>query len=246
MTTLDLYMANMVGEPMTVEEERVATPDELVKNNMSFAYSMALEYHNKTGIELEDLIQEANMGLIVASEKFKPEKGYKFITYAVWWVKQKMFSYRANGGEMVRIPSNRVKDGDRHQYSSFDREGLDRNKEWFIPSLREVIYDDAPLPDQVVESVERTEQVERILETLPVRTAFILRRYFGFDGDEFTLQGIGDELNLSRERIRQIKAKGLEQFKWRWERRGSGIRDHYGTELELWEQSQALLKGEMT
>ena len=88
------------------EEEAI---NELVRANLRFVISVAKKYQNR-GVSLSDLIQEGNLGLVTAARKFDPDQGVKFISYAVWWIRQAILSALANQGRSVRVPLNRASD----------------------------------------------------------------------------------------------------------------------------------------
>ncbi len=219
--------------------------DEMIRANLRFVVDVAKKYQNR-GLSLSDLISAGNLGLITAADRFDGTKGYKFISYAVWWIRQSILQTLAEHVRTVRLPLNKVsllKD-----ISKASRKlGQDRATEPAIEeiaaelevpaeevletilsaravcSLDESFTDDDErsllntLPDDATEAPdadilrESTRvQLESALSTLEERELRIIRLYFGLDGNEaLTLEEIGDMMNLTRERIRQLKERAL-------------------------------------
>jgi RNA polymerase primary sigma factor len=258
--SLDQYLKEISQYPLIdrAEEARLArlireqdaeALDKLVRSNLRFVVSVAKKYQNQ-GVPLSDLINEGNTGLIRAAHKFDETKGIKFISYAVWWIRQAILQALAEQSRIVRVPLNRA--GALHrigrQSSSLLQElgreptvqeiaeGLDISKEEVERTMaisHSHLSLDAPLapgedsrlldylPDQygpgpedeVFEhALKRT--VEDALASLKEREAKILRLYFGLDDqDPMTLEEIGELLDITRERVRQIKEKALSRLR---------------------------------
>jgi RNA polymerase primary sigma factor len=233
--------------------ERIVDGDDealnkLVESNLRFVVSVAKEYQNR-GLPLEDLINEGNIGLIKAAHKFDSTKGFRFISYAVWWIRQAIMEAIVNQSKMVRLPFNKVWEVFKVEktYNKL-RKDLGRDpsmeevtKELGISitdlssimknfgkdlSLDEMISDDydstlmdfipddkAPRPDDTLMDESLKIEVEKVLTSLPHREGEILRLYYGITGERsLTLSEIGDRLNLSRERVRQIKELSLKKL----------------------------------
>ncbi|OGU60514.1 MAG: RNA polymerase subunit sigma [Ignavibacteria bacterium RBG_13_36_8] len=221
--------------------------DMLTKANLRFVVSVAKQYQNR-GLPLTDLINEGNLGLIKAAQKFDETRGFKFISYAVWWIKQSIMQAIADQSRMVRIPLNRIgalnriakvanqleQELERTPSTDEIAVQLDMNVEEVDYALRisgNHISVDAPLKkgedgknnlldimpnnqqaapdvDLIKESLKR--DIESSLATLTEREAEVLRLYFGIGRENsLTLEEIGEMLNLTRERVRQIKEKAL-------------------------------------
>jgi RNA polymerase primary sigma factor len=219
--------------------------DELVQANLRFVIDVAKNYQNR-GLSLADLISAGNVGLMTAAERFDGTKGFKFISYAVWWIKQSILQTIAEHARTVRLPLNKLsllKD-----ISKASRKlGQGRETEPEIEeiaaeldvspqevqetilaartvrsldesfeddddrNLMNVLQDDQQItPDgDVMEQAART-QLENVLEALDEREMRIIRLYFGLDGAEaMTLEQIGGTMNLTRERVRQLKERAL-------------------------------------
>jgi len=257
-STLRLYfddIADSTSTPLSREKEAelsakihagdMAARDELVQANLRFVIDVAKDYQNR-GLSMADLIGVGNVGLMTAAERFDGTKGFKFISYAVWWIKQSILQTIATQARTVRLPMNKLsllKD-----ISKVSRKlGQGRETEPEIEeiaaaldvspqevqitilsarpvcsldksfdtdderSLMNVLQDDNQVsPDgDVMEQAARS-QLESVLEGLDERELYIIRLYFGLDGAEaMTLEQIGGLMNLTRERIRQLKDRAL-------------------------------------
>jgi len=224
--------------------------DKLVKANLRFVVSVAKEYQNQ-GMPLSDLINEGNVGLIKAAERFDGTKGFKFISYAVWWIRQSILQALAEQSRIVRMPLNRV--GALYKISKVSSmleqemekrpnpediaQELDmspkevaktissgrRHKSLDAPlrededsgSLFDIISDQNQMsPENHVMEEALKREIDRALATLDPREAEIIRLYYGINRDEpMTLDEIGEEYGLTRERIRQIKEKALRRLR---------------------------------
>jgi RNA polymerase primary sigma factor len=244
--SLDQYLKEISAYPLIDRDEEVRLAKELrkgievalnklVRSNLRFVVSVAKKYQNQ-GVPLPDLINEGNLGLIRAAHKFDETKGIKFISYAVWWIRQAILQALAEQSRIVRVPLNRA--GALHRIGrrsstllqelgrlEISREEVERT----LAISQSHLSLDAPvtpgednrlldyLPDQYSpgpedEAYERAlkETVEEALSTLKEREAKILRLYFGLDDQEpMTLEEIGSLLGITRERVRQIKEKAL-------------------------------------
>jgi RNA polymerase primary sigma factor len=219
----------------------------LTKANLRFVVSVAKQFQNK-GLPLSDLINEGNIGLIKAAKKFDETRGFKFISYAVWWIKQSIMQAIADQSRMVRLPLNRVgaltkiskiasvleqeferapsteeiakelemdvndvayalKVSGRHVSVDAPFSQSDNDKS----SLLDVISNnEQPDPDYDLMTNSLKNDIESSLGTLTEREAEVIRLYFGINSEySATLEEIGEMLNLTRERVRQIKEKAL-------------------------------------
>ena len=225
--------------------------ERLINSNLRFVVSVAKKFRGQ-GIPLEDLINEGNIGLMTAVDKFEPEKGYHFISYAVWWVRQAILKALAEQSRPVRLPLNRsneliqivraknelLKSGENSDPSAEDiaeKTGLERN---LVKSLmditREMISFDSPIkgdeegdssyfdfvedksqtPEEDVVNHMMEKDVRSLLGVLGDKERDIIETRYGFNGREpMSLKAIGDEYNLTKERIRQIEKSALEKLR---------------------------------
>lgn len=220
---------------------------ELVGRNLRFVVSVAKNYQNQ-GLPLIDLINTGNLGLIRAARKFEPAKNFKFISYAVWWIRQSILMELANQSRMTRQPLNRV------TYIYKARKAFSQLQQRLHrdPTMKEVAEhmkvpmedliiartaDITPMllnspnaagraminyikdesieqPDEIVEERSFRSSVKKELRILPERDQKIVNLYFGLEGDTtHTLEEIGSMLNITRERVRQIKDEAMKVLK---------------------------------
>ena len=224
---------------------------ELTEANLRFVVSVAKDYQGQ-GLPLTDLINEGNLGLIKAAERFDETRGFKFISYAVWWIRQSILQALAEHSRIVRLPLNRVgtiskinkaaerleqeferspradelarqlemkphevNDAQRisRRHHSLDTPFSDEDKN----CLLDVIPDQATEePDKELQMDSLQEEVSAALDTLKDREREVIRMYFGI-GQSYalTLNEIGEEFGLTRERVRQIKEKAIRRLRHR-------------------------------
>jgi RNA polymerase primary sigma factor len=229
--SLQAYLKKIEKIPLLTREEEVdlATRaqagdqeglDKLIRSNLRYVVSVARKYIG-CGLSLADLINEGNIGLIQAAKRFDPTRGVKFITYAVWWIRQAIMHALAEQGGTVRLPLKQM--GTLHKIAESYRQYIHRTgvepssteigKELDLPPEGEVSHLDL-LQSKTLPSVEETyikstltEEINELLSQIPAREQQILRLRFGFDDEPKTLEEIGKMLGLSRERVRQIEKR---------------------------------------
>ena len=256
--TVNHYLADISRcERISPEEEselaaRIQAGDEsavkrLVEANLRFVVSVAKTYQGH-GLALSDLINEGNIGLIKAAWKFDPTRGFKFISYAVWWIRQSILQGISDQSRMVRLPLNQI--GLLNKISQVrsafqqdnEREPTDRELSELVDISPEKIGEvlrssashlsfDSPfdeegdgtlldiIPDTSTEEADASlgreslrSDLEDVMRILAPRERDILIRAYGIGCPEKTLEEIGDEFSLTRERVRQIKEKALRKM----------------------------------
>ena len=257
--SLDKYLQEIGREDLITVEEEVELAqaikrgdrralEKLTRANLRFVVSVAKQYQNQ-GLSLPDLINEGNLGLIKAAEKFDETRGFKFISYAVWWIRQSILQALAEQSRIVRLPLNQVGSLNKinKAFSKFEQQNerkpsaeelaeeldipVDKIADTMKVSGRHVsvdapfvegednslldvmINDDSPNADRVLINESLSKEIERALSTLSEREHEIVKKFFGIGIPEMTLEEIGDEFGLTRERVRQIKEKAIRRLR---------------------------------
>ncbi len=257
--SLDKYLQEIGREELISVEEEVelagrirngdrAALEKLTKANLRFVVSVAKQYQNQ-GLSLPDLINEGNLGLIKAAEKFDETRGFKFISYAVWWIRQSILQALAEQSRIVRLPLNQVGSLNKitKAFSRFEQENerkpsaeelaevvdlpVDKIADTLKMSGRHVSVDapfvegednslldvmpndDSPNADRGLINESLSTEIDRALDQLTPREADIIRKFFGIGVPEKTLEEIGEEFHLTRERVRQIKEKAIRRLR---------------------------------
>ena len=266
-----MYLKEIGKIPLLTADEEVAlakrieagdqtAKDELIQANLRLVVSIAGHYNNR-GMQYLDLIQEGNMGLIKAADKFDYRKGFKFSTYATWWIRQSITRALADQARTIRIPVhmvetiNRLIRTSRQLMQDLGREPTTAEiadamhlTEARVQEIIKIAQDpvsletpigeeedshlgdfipdeDAPAPAEAASFALMKEQLMEVLDTLTPREEKVLRLRFGLDdGRQRTLEEVGKEFNVTRERIRQIEAKALRKL--RHPSRSKKLRDY--------------------
>ena len=259
--SLEKYLQDVSKEGMINAEEevelaiKIQAGDEralnrLVRANLRFVISVAKQYQN-TGLTLEDLINEGNLGLIEAAKRYDHTKGFKFISYAVWWIRQSILKAAADNSRTIRLPHNRL--GEIQKISKASNEFEQKNErtptadelsdltemdvakvEMSLKMSKKQVSIDAPMSNDddnnsLVSVLENSDtpdptdslmqeslskDLERTLSYLKGMEAEVIRLFYGLGGSsEMTLEEIGNTFGLTRERIRQIKERGLRRLR---------------------------------
>ena len=235
--SLEKYLQDIAHEELLSTDEEVELAqrirkgdrralERLTKANLRFVVSVAKQYQNH-GISLPDLINEGNVGLIKAAQKFDETRGFKFISYAVWWIRQSILQAIAEQSRIVRLPQNQVGSVNKinREMSKFEQE-FERK-----PSVDEMA-DRVDLPEDKIENAmldlmansdDPTDnellteslraEIERLLKTLPDKDQKIIAAFYGIGTPELTLEEIGTKYHLTRERVRQIKDKTIRRLR---------------------------------
>ena len=258
-TALEKYLQDISHEGLvSVEEEielarkikkgDVKALEKLTKANLRFVVSVAKQYQNQ-GLSLPDLINEGNLGLIKAAKKYDETRGFKFISYAVWWIRQSIMQAISEQSRIVRVPINQMGvmhkmrkvvqqfEQEYQRLPSIDEiaEQIDLPKEKIVEIMSMItkkISMDAPistnddgnlldvLPNKNSPSADEDlleeglkKEIERLLVSLSEREQIILRGHFGINQREMSLEEIGEQTGLTRERVRQLKEKAIKRLR---------------------------------
>ena len=251
---LDKYLVEIGRAPLITIDEEIElaqkikkggpegerAKDKLVTANLRFVVSVAKQYQHQ-GLTLTDLIDEGNIGLIKAAQKFDETRGFKFISYAVWWIRQSILQAIAEQSRIVRLPLNQVGSLNKinHEINKFEQENQRH------PSVSELsdatnideekigqslmadghhVSIDAPLDvmpsgedsrtDRQVDHESMALELNSVLnKVLKDREITIIRECFGIGCHEKGLEEIGDQLGLTRERVRQIREKSIAKLR---------------------------------
>ena len=258
--SLDKYLQDISKIPLITAEEEVELAqrikkgdqnalDTLTKANLRFVVSVAKQYQNQ-GLKLPDLINEGNAGLVKAAKRFDETRGFKFISYAVWWIRQTILSALAQQSRIVRLPLNKIGSISKinKAYSYLEQaherppsaQEIAKNLDLTIADVKQSmrisgrhvsmdapfkegetsnLYDvvnseESPRPDAKLIKDSLTVEVNRALDTLSEKEAEVIRHYFGISvKSPKSLQEIGDAFGLTRERVRQIREKGIRKLR---------------------------------
>ncbi len=258
--SLDKYLQDISKLPMVTAEEEVELAqkiregcqkslDLLTTANLRFVVSVAKQYQNQ-GLSLPDLINEGNAGLVKAAQRFDETRGFKFISYAVWWIRQAILSALAEQSRIVRLPLNKIGSINKIRKITSHLEQVNERP----PSAEEIakeldltisdvkqsmkisgrhvsmdaplkegedysLYDlvqssESPNPDKNLIHESLNIEIERALETLTPRESDVIRLNFGLSNQPaMTLDEIGRTFDLTRERVRQIREKGIRRLR---------------------------------
>ena len=258
--SLDKSLQDICSEELLTPEQEVqlaqrikqgdqAALERLTKANLRFVVSVAKQYQNQ-GLSLPDLINEGNVGLIKAAKRFDETRGFKFISYAVWWIRQSILQAIAENSRIVRLPSNQLGALNKlkKEISKLEQQlerppseeelaelldiPEDKIKAILNISGRHVSIDaplaseedvnfvdvlpneDTPPTDDKLMQESLSQEIERCLSTLTEIEREVIRMYFGIGQPHpLSLDEIAMKFNLTRERVRQIKEKGIKRLK---------------------------------
>ena len=210
------------------EREVQKIQEELLKGNLRFVITVAKQYQNQ-GMELSDLIAEGNYGLLKAIKNFDWSKKLRFISYAVWWIRQSILQSLNENSRTIRLPVNVVQELYREK-KIMEKTGKDLPEKFAtLPSIidldrqinedgdtmLDIIPNDGSYqPDEVFNNQDALkERLLSIMNILDERERLIIEDYFGMSGQTRTLEDIGNDFNLTKERVRQIKEKALRKLR---------------------------------
>ncbi|GGE32843.1 sigma-70 family RNA polymerase sigma factor [Psychroflexus planctonicus] len=259
--SLDKYLQDISKVDLITAEEEVELAqriregdqvalEKLTNANLRFVVSVAKQYQNQ-GLKLPDLINEGNVGLVKAAKRFDETRGFKFISYAVWWIRQSILQALAEQSRVVRLPLNKIgvinkinkmyshleQVNERPPSASEIAKELEMSESQVKVALKNSgrhlsmdapfkegendsnLYDvlssaESPNPDDKLMRDSLSIEINRALDTLSQREADVIRLNYGIGNQPaMTLQEIGDTFDLSRERVRQIREKGIRRLK---------------------------------
>ncbi|WP_019038705.1 sigma-70 family RNA polymerase sigma factor [Psychroflexus tropicus] len=259
--SLDKYLQDISKVDLITAEEEVELAqriregdqvalEKLTNANLRFVVSVAKQYQNQ-GLKLPDLINEGNVGLVKAAKRFDETRGFKFISYAVWWIRQSILQALAEQSRVVRLPLNKIGVINKINKTFSHLEQVNERPPSAIEIAKELdmsesqvkvalknsgrhlsmdapfkegendsnLYDvlssgESPTPDDQLMRDSLSIEINRALETLSQREADVIRLNYGIGNQPaMTLQEIGDTFDLSRERVRQIREKGIRRLK---------------------------------
>lgn len=220
---------SQLNNKKTTEKEKVEIRKEIASGNLRFVVSVAKQYQNN-GLPISDLISEGNIGLIKAIDKFNTKWGYKFISYAVWWIRQTIMSAINEYGRTIRIPSNLIQETQKSKKRPVLDGIFDENEiTYTLPTcinlskeidsegnqLIDIIKNpNAENPEDVFDGNEEIiYRVRLLLNLLDDREKTIIEKYYGLNGFEMSLEDLGEEFNCTKERIRQIKDSSIKKLR---------------------------------
>jgi len=209
-------------------QEKEEIQKELVEGNLRFVITVSKQYQNQ-GLDLPDLIAEGNYGLLKAIENFDWSKKLRFISYAVWWVRQSILQSLNENARTIRLPVNVVQELHKAK-KDLDNSGVELPDKF--TNLPQVINLENPLNEdgdtlmdmlsnpnaELADAGLSTEQTLKdkllgMLDVLDEREKVIIQDYFGLSGSTRTLEDIGNDFDLTKERVRQIKEKALRKLR---------------------------------
>jgi len=221
-------LAEKMLSPTTSKEEKESIKKELLEGNLRFVITVSKQYQNQ-GLDLSDLIAEGNYGLLKAIENFDWSKKLRFISYAVWWVRQSILQSLNENARTIRLPVNVVQELHKAK-KELENSGVELPEKF--TTLPYTVDLDSPLNEdgdtlmdvlnnpnaELADSNLGTEHTVKdklmsMLNVLDERERVIVEDYFGLSGTTRTLEDIGNDFDLTKERVRQIKEKALRKLR---------------------------------
>lgn len=245
--SLNLYLKDVrKNEIITIDEEvelakRIKNGDEVALNklvtaNLRFVIKIAKEYQNQ-GLPVADLISEGNYGLITAAKKFDHTKGFRFISYAIWWIKQSILQSLNDNSRTIRFPGNIVNKLSKikKQIEFFEKQNhrgphndeveqistptcisynvyINEDGDEMINLIEDKFFNSPDIFDDE-EQYLKAREMSKAIRGLSPREIEIVNCYYGINGESMTLEMIGDEVGLTKERVRQIKEGAIRKIR---------------------------------
>lgn len=221
-------LSKKIQSPNITQREKDLIEKELVEGNLRFVISVAKQYQNQ-GVDLPDLIAEGNIGLLKAIKNFDWSKNLRFISYAVWWVRQSILQCLNEHSRTIRIPVNVIQDYQKEKKET-EKSGENISDRFLnLPStinlqteinedgdtlIDLIVNVDALRPDELLDGkTQLKDGLMNILNVLDERERQIVEDYYGISGTPRTLEDIGSDFSLTKERVRQIKEKALRKLR---------------------------------
>jgi RNA polymerase primary sigma factor len=221
-------LSALMQSDSVTDKQKESVKKEIIEGNLRFVITVAKQYQNQ-GVDFPDLVAEGNLGLIKALNNFDWTKNLRFISYAVWWIKQSILQSLNEHSRTIRIPVNVVQDLQKEKKrveKTGDKMG-DRfanlpytiNLEHQINEEGDTLIDlienkDSMRPDEIFNtSTQLKDGLINIMNILDEREKQIVEDYYGISGTPRTLEDIGSDFNLTKERVRQIKEKALRKLR---------------------------------
>jgi RNA polymerase primary sigma factor len=221
-------LAKIMKSNETNQKERDKVEKELLEGNLRFVITVAKQYQNQ-GLSLSDLIAEGNFGLMKAIKNFDWNKDLRFISYAVWWVKQSILQSLNDNSRTIRLPVNVIQDLHKAKKEIEQNGGKLNDKFSSLPSVVDLDMNINEDGDTLVDIIKNNNadqpdagfdtkdilktKLISLLDVLDNREKSIIGDYFGLTGTPRTLEDIGSDFNLTKERVRQIKEKALRRLR---------------------------------
>ncbi len=217
----------MMGEDCS-EREKELVHKELLEGNLRFVITVAKQYQNQ-GVDLSDLIAEGNFGLMKAIKNFDWSKNNRFISYAVWWIKQSILQSLNDNSRTIRLPVNVIQEMQKEKKANEKTHNDLSDKFATLPKIIDLdmhINEDGDTlvdiiknenvdsPDEIFSTKDALKQkMINIMSVLDKRERAIVEDYYGITGTPRTLEDIGTDFSLTKERVRQIKEKALRKLR---------------------------------
>lgn len=221
-------LAQRIASNDCTDREREQIQKEMLEGNLRFVITVAKQYQNQ-GIDLSDLIAEGNFGLMKAIKNFDWTKNNRFISYAVWWIKQSILQSLNENSRTIRLPVNVVQDMQKEKkenektnkdlsdkFATLPRMiDLDMHINEDGDTLIDIIKNDnVESPDEIFSTKDiLKDKMMKIMSVLDNRERVIVEDYYGITGTPRTLEDIGNDFSLTKERVRQIKEKALRKLR---------------------------------